>query len=254
MSRAAWRGAQGWVSRRPAAAAAAVGLVLGLASACDSSTGTDAAAPPPPPRRGVQGALSAAVASASASAAPVVFTQEDYTPSERNRDPFRSYAELFGETKTKTAAPGEQKQVLAERFSLDELKLVAIVTGGAGARAMFVDPEGKGWIVMLGQLIGRAETVRAKGAGGADYTLNWKADRIRENDVVFIRETPGQSNVPSATRVIALRHETDATMPIRLPRPLAVRPRRPEPPRLLAGGLAVSMGQRPDGEWRRALP
>ncbi len=166
--------------------------------------------PPPPPRRGVQAALSTALsASASATAAPLA--EGDFTPSDRNRDPFRSYIELFVKNQPTNTDKVRTQQVVADRFSLDELKLVGIITGATNPRAMFIDPEGKGWIVSLGQLVGRAESVKANGTNGAEYDLNWKVDRIRDGDVVFVRETPGRANVPGTTRVVALRTDSEPT-------------------------------------------
>ena len=162
-----------------------LGAVLAIA-ACD-----DDAPPPPPPNRGAQAAFSAALsASAAPSATGPVFTEADFTVSDGNRDPFKSNLDLFRKDIGKTTVT--RTQVLADRFSLDELKLVALVTGGTNPRAMFVDSTGKGWIVTTGQLIGRAEVVKSGGSNGAEYELNWKVDRIREKDVVFVRENPGR--------------------------------------------------------------
>jgi type IV pilus assembly protein PilP len=47
--------------------------------------------------------------------------------------------------------------------------------------------------------------VHAGGPGGVDYELNWRVDRIREGDLVLVREDPAHADVPPATRVIALR-------------------------------------------------
>jgi type IV pilus assembly protein PilP len=188
----------------------ALTVALAVLAACGGSSGPTNSfnePPPPPPRRGVQASLSAAIsASASATAAPL--SEGDFTPSDRNRDPFRSYAELFTKNiSDKNSDKVRTQQVVADRFSLDELKLVGIITGSTNPRAMFIDPEGKGWIVSLGQLVGRAESVKANGTNGAEYDLNWKVDRIRDGDVVFVRETPGRANVPGTTRVIALRSD-----------------------------------------------
>ncbi len=35
--------------------------------------------------------------------------------------------------------------------------------------------------------------------------VNWRIDRIRDSDVVFIREDPSHPEIPPTTRVIALR-------------------------------------------------
>jgi type IV pilus assembly protein PilP len=200
------------VKRRDLAAATSVLAIFVGVAGCGDDVIKSTGQPPPPPRRG---AAASASASASASAPPIVFGEADFTTSDRNRDPFRGYPEIFVlDNDTKRTA---QTQVIAKRFALDELKLVAIVTGGTNPRAMFIDPEGKGHIVTLGQLIGRSELVKAGGAGGAEYDLNWRVDRIREGDVVFVRENPGRANVPTATRVVALRPEGDSDKPRRLP-------------------------------------
>ena len=197
-------------ARLSALAVIVVAVTIAAGGGCGpSSSPLPEGATPPPPQRGAAAAFSAALASASASSTALLFNEADFTASERNRDPFRSFTELF--TNSSKEKHTIQSKVIADRFALDELKLVAIVTGSTNARAMFIDPEGKGWIVTLGQLIGRSENVRAGGTGGAEYELNWRVDRIREGDVVFVRETPGISRVPTATRVIALRPAGDDT-------------------------------------------
>jgi type IV pilus assembly protein PilP len=138
-----------------------------------------------------------------------VFAEADFTPSERNRDPFRAYRELINNKTVRKII--NQQQVIADQYSLDEMKLIAIVAGHVNARAMLVDPKGKGHIVTRGQLIGRSETERVgTGNAGTDYEATWKVERIREGDVVFVREVPGQST-PVSTRIVALRPEPDAT-------------------------------------------
>lgn len=169
-------------------------------------------APPPPPRRAtpVASASASATASAVASAGPPPFSEADFTASDKNRDPFHNYGELYAPKGVNANKNNDMsKLAVAARYALDELKLVAIVTGGTNPRAMFIDPSKKGWIVTLGQFVGRAETVKAAGAGSVEYDLNWKVDRIRANDVVFVRDTPGRTNVQAATRVITLRNESD---------------------------------------------
>ena len=69
---------------------------------------------------------------------------------------------------------------------------------------MLVDPTGKGWVVVRGQYVGRAETVRGGGPGGAEYELNWRVDRIRDTDILLVREDPAHTDVPVATKVILL--------------------------------------------------
>jgi type IV pilus assembly protein PilP len=61
--------------------------------------------------------------------------------------------------------------------------------------------------VQRGQLVGRPEVMQAAGPGGAAYEVNWRIDRIRDGDIVLIREDPQNPDVPAATRVIPLRPE-----------------------------------------------
>jgi type IV pilus assembly protein PilP len=51
--------------------------------------------------------------------------------------------------------------------------------------------------------------VHIGGSNGPEYQLNWRVDRIREGDVVLIREDPAQPAIPPATRVIQLHPESD---------------------------------------------
>ena len=49
--------------------------------------------------------------------------------------------------------------------------------------------------------------IESAGRTGASYEINWRVDRIRDGDIVLIREDPANPDVPSATRVIPLRPE-----------------------------------------------
>jgi type IV pilus assembly protein PilP len=129
----------------------------------------------------------------------------EFAESGNSRDPFRSYALAFAdEDKGKVRS---QRQVLLDKYSIDELKLVGIVTRIHPAKAMMVDPTGKGHVVQRGQLVGRAELVQSAGPGGAAYEVNWRVDRVRDGDIVLIREDPRNPDVPTATRVVPLRPE-----------------------------------------------
>jgi type IV pilus assembly protein PilP len=139
---------------------------------------------------------------------PVVDIQEsEFVESERSRDPFRCFAEVFvEETRTRVKS---QREVVLEQYSIDELKLAGIVTGINPPRAMLVDPTGKGHVVVRGDFVGRPETVQASSQASVAYEVNWRVDRIRDGDIVLVREDPTNPDVPTATRVIALRPEGD---------------------------------------------
>ncbi len=180
------------------ACGAACALVL---VACGTPTTT---APPPPNRI-------AAAAAPSASALPAElkgpdYTENDFVESDHNRDPFRSSAV---QTQAVTKQALNQRKVELAQYSLDELKLVAIVNGGEQSSAMFVDPTGKGTVVYRGTFVCRPEVVHIGGSNGPEYQLNWRIDRIRDGDVVLIREDPAQPAIPPATRVVPLHPEAD---------------------------------------------
>lgn len=136
----------------------------------------------------------------------VEFQEDDFVETERSRDPFRSFYDLFDEGPDDPSAP--RPPVILEDYSLDDLRLIGIVTRIRPAKAMLVDPNGKGHVIQATNLVGRAERVQT-GAGNAEYEINWKVDRIRDSDVVFVREDPSNPDVPSATKVIQLHPDAD---------------------------------------------
>ncbi|MDX2054705.1 MAG: pilus assembly protein PilP [Polyangiaceae bacterium] len=158
-----------------------------------------------------------APSAAAASSAPVEqgpprveFQESEFAETDRSRDPFRSYEDLIvAEVRGNLRS---QRNVVLDEFSIDELRLIGIVTGIEPAKAMLVDPKGKGHVVERGQFIGRSELVQGTGVGAPNFEINWRIDRIREGDIVLVREDPNNPDVPSATRVIALRPEGDATL------------------------------------------
>jgi type IV pilus assembly protein PilP len=181
---------------------AGISAALLFCGACDSPVST--ASPP-------AAAIPVASASASASALPpelrgAEYTENDFVESDRNRDPFRSYL-VQNQAVNKQAL--NQRKIELSQYSIDELKLVAIITGGDQARAMFVDPSGKGTVVYRGSFVCRSEVVHIGGSNGPEYQLNWRVDRIREGDVVLIREDPAQPAIPPETRVIPLHPEAE---------------------------------------------
>jgi len=153
--------------------------------------------PPPPQSPAAQAAAAAAVpqlpveASKEALLAEVrkrQLTNEDFTESDANRDPFRSYLAKFGPERPPI---GKQHKVLLEKFSLDELKLVAIVAGDdVTPRAMFVDPSGMGVLIKRGDHVSKVDANVA---------------RIAPDRVFFqIEEDAGGGKTKMVERVIEL--------------------------------------------------
>jgi type IV pilus assembly protein PilP len=126
----------------------------------------------------------------------------DFNDAARTRDPFLSFAQEFAKEAKKRVH--SQRDVVLSDYSLDDLKLVGLVTGIRPARAMLLDPGKTGHVIHEGQFVGRAEVVQS-GTSGTDYEINWRVDRIRDADVVLVREDPANPDVPTATRVILLR-------------------------------------------------
>jgi type IV pilus assembly protein PilP len=188
---------------RTAYSALLFGALLAL-SGCEDEVVMDKAPVPKSSDSAEPGVASAAPAAAVPPRRD--FPEAEFTETERSRDPFRSYLNKFAEE-----AKGRivsQRQVLLAEFAVDELKLVGIVTRIAPPRAMLVDPTGKGHVVHRGDFVGRADVVQLAGQSGATYQLNWRLDRIRDGDVVLVREDPNNPDVPAATKVISLRPET----------------------------------------------
>ena len=149
----------------------------------------------------------AAQAAAEADSGPTIYTDDDFSELDiQNRDPFRSFARAF---KAQAAAPA-QRRVLLPSTSLDEMKLIAIVTGIATPRAMLTDTAHVGHVIRRGDYIGRPEVVQTGGSEGMPVTLNWRVDRIRPGSVVLTREDPTSPDKPPLTRVMPLHEGGEA--------------------------------------------
>jgi hypothetical protein len=82
---------------------------------------------------------------------------EDFVEGESNRDPFRSYLATFA---AQPAVNVTQHKIVLQKFGIDELKLVAIVSGeGIAPRAMFVDPSGKGFSIVRGDHVSKLDAL-----------------------------------------------------------------------------------------------
>ncbi|MBL8610493.1 MAG: pilus assembly protein PilP [Myxococcales bacterium] len=138
------------------------------------------------------------------------YSEADFAENDRNRDPFRTFVATAGPEGPKIPVRNQRAVVLSQ-YAVDELKLVAIVTGGDYPRAMVLDPQSKGWVLKRGDFVGRSEVVHTGGTNGTDYQLNWRVDRVREGEMVLIREDPAQPGIPPVTRVIALHPEGEKT-------------------------------------------
>lgn len=143
----------------------------------------------------------------------LTYRDEDFVEAETNRDPFRDFVQIFVARPTRAAEV--QREVVMPRTSIDEMRLIAIVSGVANPSAMLVDTDGTGHTVHRGDYLGRPEVVQTGGEDAVPITLNWRVDRIRAGEVVLTREDPTAPNRPPLTRVLAL-HEDEAAGAVQL--------------------------------------
>jgi len=121
-------------------AVAAVTVVLGH---CASQPTPPPAAPAPAPKAAAAAARDAGMPEAP----PYVYS---YNPLAK-RDPFRSLIE-------EVRAPSVENTVCTEplcQWDLDQLTLVAVVTGEANPLAMVEDPGGKGYLIRRSSRVGK---------------------------------------------------------------------------------------------------
>lgn len=126
----------------------------------------------------------------------------------QRRDPFRSYAAMFATERGTRVGP--QVPVLLGEFAVDELRVIAIVSGIGTPRAMLVDPQGIGTIVRRGDYVGRGEVVHGGPDGSSEFEVNWRVANIRRGDVVLAREDPTSGTGTPVTRVLPLHAETES--------------------------------------------
>jgi Tfp pilus assembly protein PilP len=101
-------------------------------------------------------------------------TNEDFVESDNNRDPFRSDLATFA---AQPAIVTKQHKIVLQKFSLDELKLVAIVFGdGITPRAMFIDPSGMGVNVVRGDHVSKMDANVARIAPDRVF-FEWDEDQ-----------------------------------------------------------------------------
>ncbi|MEM9187841.1 MAG: hypothetical protein AAGF12_01595 [Myxococcota bacterium] len=134
------------------------------------------------------------------------YQDEDFLESPGNRDPFRNYAVTF---RARNDDRPVRENVIMPNVPVDSMRLSAIITGTAIPRAMLVDPEGVGHTVRRGDYVGRPEVVQTAGETQMPVTLNWRVERIRDNEVVISRDDPTAADRPPLTRVIPLYDETE---------------------------------------------
>jgi Tfp pilus assembly protein PilP len=97
----------------------------------------------------------AAAAERVASLRKKTLKDEDFVESEDNRDPFRAYLRLFGGASKAPSGPGPKVPAIFDKFALEELTLIAVISGDEQPRAMFRDPTGLGQTVKRGDYVSK---------------------------------------------------------------------------------------------------
>jgi type IV pilus assembly protein PilP len=108
------------------------------------------------------------------------------------RDPFKSF---LGDLRATTGAVVTRCNTPLGRFELDQLRLVAVVTGLADPLAMVEAPNGVGYSVRKGACIGRNGGVVATIRTGEVVVTEWamRADGTREKTETSLRLPKEQS-------------------------------------------------------------
>ncbi|MCC6748608.1 MAG: pilus assembly protein PilP [Deltaproteobacteria bacterium] len=184
--------------RRVAILFCGVWACLALAACGDDAKPPEAApspAPPPagaPPGGAPPGAPPAAAAGEVKKPGRPELTDEDFVESPANRDPFHSYLGEFAAPVRRVAKI--QRKIILQRYALDELKLIAVVTGKTRPVAMFRDPTGLGVPVKRGDYI-------SKNAG--------RVKEIYSDRVVIEIQEQSEDRQTMADRVIELHSKEE---------------------------------------------
>lgn len=122
------------------------------------------------------------------------------------RDPFRNYSKVFSSTEGAVRTTSRVPVLLPE-VPIDELRLIAIVSGVGTPRAMILDSSGVGTIVRRGDYVGRGDIVRGGPDGAAEFPINWRVSKILTDGIVLVREDPTTPGRAPITRMIELHPE-----------------------------------------------
>ena len=84
-----------------------------------------------------------------------VLREEDFAENDdSNRDPFRSYLDTWIERSPRITTSAVS--AIFSKYSLEELTLIAVISGDANPRAMFRDPTGLGQTVKRGDYLSKS--------------------------------------------------------------------------------------------------
>jgi type IV pilus assembly protein PilP len=164
-----------------------VPALLALAALLVTACGEQKSATP----RAVPSAAAKPAAAPAAPAAPSPDAEAAYS-SVGKRDPFKSF---LGDLRATTGAVVTRCNTPLGRFELDQLRLVAVITGLADPLAMVEAPTGVGYAIRKGACIGKNGGVVATIRTGEVVVTEWamRADGTREKTETALRLPREQS-------------------------------------------------------------
>jgi type IV pilus assembly protein PilP len=141
--------------------------------------------------KAIPSAVPKAAAPPAAPAGPASDADVAYS-SVGKRDPFKSF---LGDLRASTGAVATRCSTPLGRFELDQLRLVAVITGLADPLAMVEAPTGVGYSVRKGACIGKNGGVVATIRTGEVVVTEWamRADGTREKTETALRLPKEQS-------------------------------------------------------------
>jgi hypothetical protein len=99
------------------------------------------------------------------------------------------------------ASPAAPSDRLAGAYTLDQLRLIALIVGTTTPRALLVDPAGLGLVVKQGDLVGRDEELRP---GDPASRASWRVKQVRSKDLLLVRDDPAHPHAAPETRAVPL--------------------------------------------------
>jgi hypothetical protein len=121
------------------------------AAAAPATPAAKPATPPPPPAANPAEALAQRLAVLRRK----VLREEDFAENDdSNRDPFRSFLDTWIERGPRVTIA--TVSAICAKYSLDELTLIAVISGDANPRAMFRDPTGLGHVIKRGDYLSKS--------------------------------------------------------------------------------------------------
>lgn len=118
---------------------------------------------------------------------PPLANQFDFSD---KKDPFKPFVTVNTVTKGSPGASrtGLRSSLPIHSFDVNQFKLIGIITGDHGNRAMVTDPSGKGYVLKTGMLIGKNDgKIIAITPGGVDVLEQFKDDngRVRKEKIIL---------------------------------------------------------------------